>query len=68
MATVTLTLKKVPDLYLECDSITPDKFAGKGAEAIAALPCSEGKRNYLSATGSRLQAQLVQLQQRPLSL
>ncbi len=46
MATVTITLKKVPDLYLECESITPDKFAGKTAEQIAALPCSEGKSNY----------------------
>lgn len=46
METVTITLKTVPDLYLECESVTPDKFAGKTAEQIADLPCSEGKRNY----------------------
>ena len=46
MNTVTIKLKKVPDLYLECESVTPDKFAGKSLEEIAALPCSEGKRNY----------------------
>lgn len=46
MATVTVTLKKVPELYLECESITPDKFAGKNAEQIASLPCAEGKANY----------------------
>ena len=47
MNTVTIKLKKVPDLYLECESVTPDKFAGKSLEEIAALPCSEGKRERL---------------------
>jgi Formylmethanofuran dehydrogenase subunit C len=46
MDTVTLTLKKVPGLFLECDSITPDKFAGKAAAEIAELPCAQGKANY----------------------
>lgn len=46
MSTVTITLKKVPDLYLECDAVTPDKFAGKSLDAIAELQCSQGKVNY----------------------
>jgi len=29
MKTVTLTVKQVPELYLECENITPDTFAGK---------------------------------------
>lgn len=46
METVTVTLKSIPDLYLECEGITPDKFAGKSLEEIAEIPCSLGKLNY----------------------
>lgn len=38
MDTVTLTLKKAPTLFVEAETITPDFFAGKNAQAIADLP------------------------------
>jgi formylmethanofuran dehydrogenase subunit C len=43
MNTVTLTVKKVPDLYLECENVNPDVFAGKTAEQIGKLNGFEGK-------------------------
>ena len=42
METVTITMKNVPALYLEADTISPDAFAGKSAAAIAELPVFEG--------------------------
>ncbi len=42
MNTVTLKSKAKPDLYLEVDAITPDSFAGKTNEEIAALQLFEG--------------------------
>ena len=43
MNTVTLTVKKVPELYLECEKVNPDAFAGKTADQIAKLPGYQGK-------------------------
>ncbi len=43
MKTVTLTLNKQPELYLECNDITPDAFAGKTPAEIAAIEIWEGK-------------------------
>ena len=43
MNTVTLTVKKVPDLYLECQNVTPDAFAGKTADQITKLEGYQGK-------------------------
>ena len=45
MKTVTLTVKQVPELYLECENITPDTFAGKKADEIAQLPAYQGKED-----------------------
>lgn len=42
MNTVTLVPKAKPTLYIEVDSITPDAFAGKTTDQIAALPVYEG--------------------------
>jgi len=42
MNTVTLKSKAKPDLYLEVDNISPDAFAGKTNEEIAALQLFEG--------------------------
>lgn len=39
-----LHLKLLPDVPLEADSITPDRFAGKDAAAIAALPVVIGNQ------------------------
>ncbi|HJJ83417.1 MAG TPA: formylmethanofuran dehydrogenase subunit C [Methanocorpusculum sp.] len=44
--TVTVTLTKQPELYLEADQITPDVFAGKSLEEIGAIFISEGKVKY----------------------
>ena len=44
--TVTVTLIKQPELYLEADLITPDNFAGKSLEEIGAIEISEGKIKY----------------------
>jgi formylmethanofuran dehydrogenase subunit C len=46
MATVTLTPIKVPSLRLEADNITPDAFAGKSADEIAALHVYMGNTRY----------------------
>ena len=46
MSTVTLTPTQVPELYLEADNITPDHFAGKSAEEIAALNVYMGNATY----------------------
>ncbi|HWQ65687.1 MAG TPA: formylmethanofuran dehydrogenase subunit C [Methanospirillum sp.] len=46
MKTVTITMKNVPDLYLEGDMITPDQFAGKTRDEIAALRTYEGRETY----------------------
>ena len=43
METVTLTVKQQPELYLECEHITPDFFAGKTAEQIGKLQAFEGR-------------------------
>jgi len=43
MNTVTLTLKKVPELYLECEQVTPDAFAGKTLDQIAKITGYHGK-------------------------
>ncbi|MDD1724866.1 MAG: formylmethanofuran dehydrogenase subunit C, partial [Methanospirillum sp.] len=46
MKTVTITMVKVPDLYLEGDMITPDQFAGKTKDEIANLRAYEGRETY----------------------
>jgi formylmethanofuran dehydrogenase subunit C len=46
MNTVTVTLKKQPELYFEADLITPDQFAGKSIEEIGAIEIFEGKIKY----------------------
>ncbi|MGA8379473.1 MAG: formylmethanofuran dehydrogenase subunit C [Methanoregula sp.] len=43
MDTITLTVKKVPEIYLECESLNPDTFAGKTADQIAKLSAYQGK-------------------------
>ena len=43
MNTVTLTVKKQPDLYLELENFNPDTFAGKTAAGIEKLPVYMGK-------------------------
>ena len=57
METVTITLKNVPALYLEADTISPDAFAGKTAAEIANLPVFEGNQpstlgNYFTVSGN----------------
>jgi formylmethanofuran dehydrogenase subunit C len=42
MNTITLKAKAKPDLFLEADNITPDAFAGKTNEEIAAFQLFEG--------------------------
>lgn len=39
-----LQLRNVPDVPLEAESITPDRFAGKTAAEIAALPVTAGNQ------------------------
>ncbi len=46
MKTVTVTLIKQPELYLEANLITPDQFAGKSVAEIGAVEVSEGKIKY----------------------
>ena len=46
MNTVILTSKAKPELYLEADNITPDIFAGKTNEQIAALTLYEGSAKH----------------------
>ena len=43
MNTVTLTVKKAPELFLECEHVNPDAFAGKTADQIAKLGVYQGK-------------------------
>ncbi|MFZ0006080.1 MAG: formylmethanofuran dehydrogenase subunit C [Methanoregula sp.] len=43
METITLTVKKVPELYLECEGLNPDTFAGKSVDQIAKIPMYQGK-------------------------
>ena len=43
MNTVTLTVKKTPELFLECEHVNPDAFAGKKADQIAKLGAYQGK-------------------------
>jgi formylmethanofuran dehydrogenase subunit C len=43
MNTVTLTVKKAPELYLECENVNPDAFAGKKIDEIAKLGAFQGK-------------------------
>ncbi|HXX55283.1 MAG TPA: formylmethanofuran dehydrogenase subunit C [Methanoregula sp.] len=43
MNTVTLTVKKQPELYLECENVNPDVFAGKSIEQIAKLGAYQGR-------------------------
>lgn len=43
MNTVTLTVKKQPELYLELEKVNPDEFAGKTAAEIEKLPVYMGK-------------------------
>lgn len=42
MNTVTMTVKDLPELYLECYSVSPDNFAGKSLAEIQELPAHEG--------------------------
>lgn len=44
MAPITLTLKKLPDVPLEAEILTPDVVAGLAHDAIRALPVLLGKR------------------------
>jgi formylmethanofuran dehydrogenase subunit C len=46
MAMVTLTLKELPTVPLEVESISPDVFAPLSHEAIRALPVFLGKRQH----------------------
>jgi formylmethanofuran dehydrogenase subunit C len=50
METVTLTIKKQPELRLEAEKITPDAFAGKSAAEIAELPVFEGRETSTLGT------------------
>ncbi|HVP94985.1 MAG TPA: formylmethanofuran dehydrogenase subunit C [Methanoregulaceae archaeon] len=57
MNTVTMTVKNVPELYLECEHVNPDAFAGKTAAEIAALKGYQGKMTstlgeYFDITGN----------------
>jgi formylmethanofuran dehydrogenase subunit C len=56
MNTVTLTIKKQPELYLELEKVNPDTFAGKKADEIAKLPVYQGKEiltlgDFFTVTG-----------------
>ena len=56
MNTVTLTVKKIPDLYLELENCNPDAFAGKTAAEIEKLPVYQGKEtgtigDFFTVTG-----------------
>ena len=46
METVIITMKNLPTLYLEADTISPDAFAGKSAAEIAKLPVFEGNQQF----------------------
>jgi formylmethanofuran dehydrogenase subunit C len=56
MKTVTLTIGEEPELFLDAYMITPDNFAGKSLESIAALEIYEGNQkstlgDYFEITG-----------------
>ena len=40
--TVILSLREVPDIPLEADTITPTHFAGKGVKEIEDIPVQQG--------------------------
>ena len=42
--TVTVSLREIPDLPLEADSITPTHFAGKTIKEIGELPIQQGNQ------------------------
>src|SRR5262249_54049131 len=42
---ITLTLRELPSVPLEAETISPDSFAGLGLDAIRALPVFHGKRH-----------------------
>jgi formylmethanofuran dehydrogenase subunit C len=44
MNTITFTLQKEPELYLEVEEMTPDYCAGKSAAEIAAMPVYMGNQ------------------------
>lgn len=56
MKTITLTVKLEPELYLECETLNPDAFAGKKTAEIAGIPAYQGKEEttlgeYFTITG-----------------
>ena len=55
MNTVTVTMVKQPQLFLEADLVTPDQFAGKSIEAIGAIEISEGKIKYPLASFAKIE-------------
>ena len=57
METITLTVKKAPEIFLECENFNPDTFAGKTPEQIANLPVYQGKEmstvgEYFTVSGN----------------
>ena len=46
MNTITFTLRKEPELYLEVEEMTPDYCAGKSAAEIAAMPVYMGNETH----------------------
>ena len=46
MNTITFTLQKEPELYLEVEEMTPDYCAGKSAAEIAAMPVYMGNQTF----------------------
>jgi formylmethanofuran dehydrogenase subunit C len=55
MNTITITLAKQAQLYLEADLITPDQFAGKSTAEIGAIEISEGKIRYPLASFAKIE-------------
>ncbi len=56
MNTVTISIKKQPELFIEAECFTPDAMAGKKADEIAALPVYIGRTtetvgNYFTVSG-----------------
>lgn len=57
MNTVTITITRQPELFIEAECFTPDALAGKNAEQIAALPVHIGRTtekvgDYFTVAGS----------------
>ena len=57
MNTVTITITRQPELFIEAECFTPDALAGKNAEQIAELPIYIGKTtekvgDYFTVAGS----------------